>query len=46
MATADPPEKEKIIKSVLKTSNEKRLIIILEKASIESVKVSNVLTRV
>ncbi|XP_060578926.1 ribosomal RNA small subunit methyltransferase NEP1-like [Ruditapes philippinarum] len=32
------PEKEKIIKSVPKTSNEKRLIVILEKASLESVK--------
>jgi hypothetical protein len=36
------PEKEKIIKSVPKTSNEKRLIVILEKASLESVKVGNI----
>ncbi|XP_045173344.2 ribosomal RNA small subunit methyltransferase NEP1-like [Mercenaria mercenaria] len=36
---SEAPEKEKIIKSVPKTSNEKRLIIILEKSSLESVKV-------
>ena len=33
------PEKDVIIKSVPKTSNEKRLIVVLEKASLESVKV-------
>lgn len=37
--SSEPPEKEKIIKSVPKTSQEKRLIVILEKASLESVKV-------
>ncbi|XP_052802658.1 ribosomal RNA small subunit methyltransferase NEP1-like [Mya arenaria] len=38
MASEQPPEKEKVIKSVLKTSSEKRLIVILEHASLESVK--------
>ena len=37
MASAE--EKEKVIKRVPKTSSEKRLIVILEKASLESVKV-------
>ena len=36
---ASIPKHEKIIKSVSKSSNEKRLIVILEKASLESVKV-------
>ncbi|KAH3888549.1 ribosomal RNA small subunit methyltransferase NEP1-like [Dreissena polymorpha] len=38
MESEEIPEKEKIIKSVPKTSNEKRLIIILAQASLESVK--------
>jgi len=33
--------KPKVIKSVLKTSNEKRLIVILERASLESIKVKD-----
>jgi len=40
MASEEPPEKEKVIKSVPKLSSEKRLIVILEHASLESVKVS------
>ena len=37
------PEKEKVIKKVPSTSTEKRLIVILEKASLESVKVGIVI---
>lgn len=33
-------KKQKVIKSVLKDSDEKRLIVVLEKASLETVKVS------
>ena len=43
MASADteelPAKKAKVIKSVLKDSDEKRLIVILDKASLETVKV-------
>jgi hypothetical protein len=34
-------QKPKVIKSVNKSSNEKRLIVILERASLESVKVND-----
>lgn len=35
-------KENKVIKSVPKQSNEKRLIVVLERASLESVKVCNV----
>ena len=38
------PKKAKVIKSVLKDSDEKRLIVILEKASLETVKVMPIKT--
>lgn len=44
MASSMEHEKKenKVIKSVPKQSNEKRLIVVLERASLESVKVCNV----
>lgn len=42
-ASMEHEKKEnKVIKSVPKQSNEKRLIVVLERASLESVKVCNV----